>query len=183
MTPLIENVWNLLDAEYNMYNQENPNFKFDKTQKNDFKQIFSEKYDYVMKNYMDSSVKDLDRHKVAALIIVSLLEIDAIYYENLDEDCVFIGAELLALKVGLAYMVEKLNEKLCLRGIKKKIEKFNFPNAQSCDTSYIDIMCRNLYYAKTDYKLNPLDLADRLFLVEYIALSKEGIDPDVLKDY
>lgn len=46
------------------------------------------------------------------------------------------------------------------------------------------ILCaRNLYYAKTDYKLNPLDLADRLFLVEYIALMKEGIDPDTLKDY
>ena len=50
MTPLIENIWNLLDAEYNTYNQENPNFKFDKTKKNDFKQIFSEKYNYVMKN-------------------------------------------------------------------------------------------------------------------------------------
>mgnify|MGYP006868100695 FL=1 len=47
----------------------------------------------------------------------------------------------------------------------------------------MDIICRNLYYAKTDYKLNPLDLADRLFLVEYFALSSEGIVPDILKDY
>ena len=47
----------------------------------------------------------------------------------------------------------------------------------------MEIMCRNLYYAKNDYKLNPLDLADRLFLVEYIALTKEGIAPDILKDY
>lgn len=183
MTPLIENVWNLLSDEYNKYNKENPNFKFDKTKKSDFKQIFCTKYDDVMTKYMDSSVEYLDRHKVAALIIISLLEVDAISYENLDPDCVFIGSELLALKVGLAYMVEKLNEKLCSRGIKKIIDEFNFPNAQSCDTSYIDIMCRNLYYAKSDYKLNPLDLADRLFLVEYIALSKEGIDPDILKDY
>lgn len=47
----------------------------------------------------------------------------------------------------------------------------------------MDIMCRNLYYAKTDFTLNPLDLADRLFLVEYIALTKDGINPDILKDY
>lgn len=183
MTPLIENVWDLLANEYNKHYKENLNFKFDQTKKNDFKQLFTQKYDFIMKTYMDSSVEYLDRHKVAALIIVSLLEIDAISYDNLDEDCVFVGAELLALKVGLAYMVEKLNEKLYSRGIERKIEEFKFPKAQSCDTSYLDIMCRNLYYAKKDYKLNPLDLADRLFLVEYIALFKEGLDPDVLKDY
>lgn len=183
MTPLIDNTWDLLKEEYSKYSKENPNFKFDDSRKDDFRQIFTEKYNGIIRKYMDESVKYLDRHKVAALIIISLLEINAISYETLDEDCIFIGAELLALKVGLAYMVEKLNEKLHTKGIDKKIEKFIFPNAQSCSTSYMDIMCRNLYYSKTDYKLNPLDLADRLFLVEYIALSKEGIDPDVLKDY
>lgn len=183
MTPLIENVWDLLNHEYNKYNQKNPNFKFDNTKKENFKQMFFWKYNNVKTKYMDASVEDLDRHKVAALIIISLLEIDAISYDSLDEDCIFIGAELLALKIGLAYMVEKLNEKLFLKGYDRKIEKINFPDAQSCNTSYMDIMCRNLYYAKTDYELNPLDLADRLFLVEYVTLLKEGIDPDILKDY
>lgn len=183
MTTLIENIWNLINNECNKYNKENPNFKFDKTKKQVFKELFKEKYSKVMTKHMLSSVKNLDRHKVAALIIDSLLEIDAILYENLEDNYVFIGAELIALKVGLAYMVEKLNEKLSSRGVEKKIEEFIFPNAQSCDTSYMDIMCRNLYYAKTNSKLNTLDLADRLFLIEYIALSKEGINPDVLKDY
>lgn len=183
MTPLIENVWNLLGSEYNKYSQQNPNFEFDITKKEAFRNLFSQGYDEIIKKYMDASVDNLDRHKVAALIIISILETDAISYANLDDDCVFIGSELLALKVGLAYMIEKLNEKLEARGVNKKIETFSFPNAQSCATSYMDIMCRNLYYTKNDYKLNPLDLADRLFLVEYIALSHEGIDPDVLKDY
>ncbi len=80
-------------------------------------------------------------------------------------------------------MVGKLNEKLSAKGSKKKIEQFIFPDAQSCKTSYIDIICRNLYYARTDFQMNPLDLADRLFLIEYIALLKEGINPDILKDY
>ena len=34
-----------------------------------------------------------------------------------------------------------------------------------------------------DYQLNPLDLAERLFLLEYIALTKENINPDDLKDF
>lgn len=120
MTPLIDNVWDLLTDEYKAYSQGNPNFKFNQSKKDDFKQLFSTKYDDVMTKYMDTSVKYLDRHKVAALIIISLLEIDVISYESLDEDCLFIGAELLALKVGLAYMVEKLNEKLSSKGIEKK---------------------------------------------------------------
>lgn len=40
--------------------------------KENFKQIFSEKYNNVKTKYMDVSVKDLDRHKVATLIIISL---------------------------------------------------------------------------------------------------------------
>lgn len=183
MTPLIDNVWNLLIEECDKYNQDNPNFEFESTKKDNFKLIFTEKYRYLMETYMDPSVKDLDRHKVASLIIVSLIEVDAIHYKNLDKDCLFIGAELVATRIGLAYMIEKLNDKLKARGVNKRIENFKFPNAQSCDTSYLDIICRNLYYAKTKYKLNPLDLADRLFLLEYIALCKEGIDPDILKDY
>lgn len=183
MTPLIDNTWDLLDGEYKKYNQNNPQFKFDKTKKEVFKEKFIRSYNEIIKKFMEPSVKTLDRHKVAALIMVSILEADAISYENLDDDCVFIGAELLALKVGLAYMVEKLNEKLASRGISQKIEEFEFPDAQSCATPYMEIICRNLYYAKEYYILNPLDLADRLFLIEYIALSKKEIDPDVLKDY
>lgn len=45
------------------------------------------------------------------------------HIKNLDKDCVFIGAELLAIKVGLAYLVEKLNEKLQEKGVNQKIEE------------------------------------------------------------
>lgn len=183
MNSLIDNIWSLLSDEYCEYSKKNPKFIFDKTKKIKFAKVFSQKYEDIKKKYMDGSVEYLDRHKVAALIIVSILEIDVICYEDLDEDYVFIGAELLAIKVGLAYMVERLNEKLYKRNVNKKIEEFIFPNAQSCETPYIEIMCRNLYYSKSDYQLNPLDIADRLFLVEYIALCKADIDPDILKDY
>lgn len=183
MTPLIDNVWKLLTTECQKYSQENPNFKFDESKKDIFKECFIHKYDNFKDNYMDPSVDFLDRHKVAALIIISILETHAISYDNLNKDYVFIGAELMALKVGFAYMLEKLNEKLSSRGEDKKIEKVIFPNAQSCNTPYIEIMCRNLYYSNRDFVFNPLDLADRLFLVEYITLSSQKINPDILKDY
>ena len=183
MTPMIDNIWDLLTVEYTKYNTKNPNFKFNENKKAEFESVFKKKYNHIITEYMDDSVNELDRHKVSALIIISLLEVNAISIENLDSDFVFVGNELLALKVGLAYMVQKLNEKLVERNIEKQIGEFVFPVAQSCKTPYIDIMCRNLYYAKNDYVLNPLDLADRLFLIEYITLLKENINPDILKDY
>lgn len=182
MTSLTRNVWELLSEEFSKLNHENPNIIFDTAQKDKFEDIFLKSYKNVLERYMDKSVKNLDRHKVAAIIIISLLEVKPISYVGLDNSYIFIGNELTALKIGLAYMCEMLNEKLSKKGITTKLEQFDFPNAQSCDTSYMNIMCRNLYYAETDYVLNPLDLADRLFLIEYIALSKNGIDPDILKD-
>lgn len=182
MTPIIENAWTLLENEYQKYSKENVDFILDKNKKEYFKQAFKKHYNEIKDNYMLPSVKYLDRHKVAAIIIVSILESNAVSYNNLDKDCVFIGNELLAIKVGLAYMTENLNEKLSEKNVGKKIEKVVFPEALSCETSYIEIMCRNLYIAKTDYKLNPLDIADRLFLLEYIILLKNGIDTSVLKE-
>lgn len=183
MTPLIENVWELVKEESKKYTEGNSRFIFNESKYKDFKKTFKTNYEKIREEYMLPSVNNLDRHKVSAIIIISLLEVNAISYKDLEQGSIFIGAELLALKVGLAYLVEKLNEKLQEKGVKQKIEEFKLPNAQSCGTPYMEIMCRNLYYAKNDYKLNPLDLADRLFLVEYIALTKEGIDPDILKDY
>ncbi len=183
MTPLIENIWDLVKEIAEKYTQNDPNFIFRQNRYGDFKQSFEDNYNKIKKEYMLPSVENLDRHKVASIIIVSLLEIKAISYKDLEKDNIFIGAELIALKVALAYLIAKLNEKLEEKNVNKKITEFIFPKAQSCETSYIEIMCRNLYYAKRDYELNPLDLAERLFLIEYIALTKAGINPDVLKDY
>lgn len=183
MTPLIENAWKLMREESKKYTEIDPRFICDESKYKYFKEKFKKLYGEVKKEYMLPSVKNLDRHKVASIIIISLLEADVVSYKDLESGSIFIGAELIALKTGLAYLVEKLNEKLNERGIKKKIGEFKLPNTQSCDTSYIEVVCRNLYYTRRDYKLNPLDLAERLFLLEYIALSKDEIDPDVLKDY
>lgn len=182
MRPLTDKVWSLLEEEFEN-NRSNPNLKFDASKKEAFQKEFENTYHQFLETYMDETVRHLDRHKVAAIIIVSLLEVAPLSYENLDEDFFFVGQEVAAFKIGLAYMLEKLNEKLLSRKINKKLKKFTFPNAQSCPTAYMEIMCRSLYYTKTKYMLNPLELANELFLLEYISLTKEGIDPDLLKDY
>lgn len=182
MKPLIDKVWSLLEEEYEN-NRSIPNLKFDASKKEAFQNEFENTYNHFLKTYMDETVQHLDRHKVAAIIIVSLQQVAPLSYENLGEDLFFVGQEVAALKIGLAYMLEKLNEKLLSRNINKKLKEFTFPNAQSCPTAYMEIMCRNLYYSKTEYVLNPFELANELFLLEYISLTKEGIDPDLLKDY
>ena len=52
------------------------------------------------------------------------------------------------------------------------------PNAISCNTSFEDIMIRNLVYAEDNPKwgLNPLAIAENLFLLEYITIIQKGID-------
>lgn len=183
MTPLVENAWNSFHDEYFLYGKENSLLNFDESKKSEFKSIFEKKYSHIMKTYMDESVKSLDRHKVAALIIISLIDVSPISIDKLSDEYIFIANELIALKVGLAYMLKKMNDILSEKGNSNKLEQFTFPMAQSCDTPYMDVMCRNLYYAKRDYMLNPLDLADRLFLIEYISLLKSGVNPDILKNY
>ena len=184
MTPLVNNIWELILEEYKKYGGNDSKLVFDASQVDNFKLLFESKYNHLKEKYMDKSVKHLDRHKVAALIIVSLLEVSPFSIQLPDDgQYISIANELIALKAGLAYMVQSLNKKLEQKNAKKQIETFVFPEAQSCSTSYMEIMCRNLYYAKRDFQLNPLDLAERLFLIEYISLIKSEINPDILKDY
>lgn len=58
------------------------------------------------------------------------------------------------------------------------MQNFVLPEAFSCETKYIDIMCRNLMYTKesgilTDSKnalTVEMELAEKFFLLEYIAI-------------
>lgn len=181
MTPLIDSIWEKLTASSVVYGEENPHFAFQDDKKELFAQKMKSNYRKVKDEYMTTSVENLDRHKVAAIIVISALEAEVIGYKDLDNDYVFIGAELIALNVGLSYMIDRLNERLDERQVGKRIQRFVFPDAQSCSTPCAEIICRNLYYAKRDYGLNPIDLAERFFLLEYITLMKEGIDPNILK--
>ena len=61
------------------------------------------------------------------------------------------------------------------------LTEYIMPRALVCETDYETIICRNLYYAKTYYDLNPIDLANTLFLLEQFTLLKLDVDLDILR--
>lgn len=133
---------------------------------------------------MYDDVQELDRHKLAAIIICSIIKADAIQsiYPYKAKEYIFDGNEKIALDIGLSYMNASLKKLLSRRPQEgEKFDDFILPKASMCDTEYISIMCRNLCYAKRDYKLNPIDLANTLFLLEYITLIQVGINPETMK--
>lgn len=178
MKALTAHVWDLLEQQYNQIAKFDKNFIFKKSNYTEFHNFFENSYETFKKRYMSEKVEFLDRHKVAALLIISVLENDIFSYNN-RKDTIFIGAELLSVKAAFAYMLHALNEEL--KEHNKKIEEIKLPKALSCNTSYIAIICRNLYYTKRDYVLNPVELSEKMFLLEQICLLNEGIDPTILK--
>ena len=182
MQPLLSEIWQLVKLGADSAVDEGISFheeKFDT-----FVKCFKDTYENILTNYMHSDVKALDRHKVTAILIISLIEAEPLEITNLPPNKIFLGNENLALQIGLSYMQRELNDVLQEKGIKRKIAQYNMPMPISCDTSYIDVMGRNLYLSKTVYewKINPLELSERLFLIEYITLIGEGINPYELRE-
>ena len=88
----------------------------------------------------------------------------------------------MAVKIGLSYMAAALKKIMEGTAEEKKFTEYVMPKALMCDTDYITIICRNLYYAKTYYKLNPIDLANTLFLLEQFTLLQKGVNFEVLRE-
>lgn len=184
MKAVIDRVWRLLETTVEEFNKEKDLVELVADGKKNFGKRFRGNYNYIKENYMKKEVNFLDRHKVSAIIIVSLLEVNPIkYHGEISDDQVFLGEYFLIAAVGFNYLQECLNEILAQSGI-DKIEKIYFPEPFSCNVAYFDIFCRNLYFAKSEDKwgLNPLDIAKELFLLEYMTIREMKIDPQVLKE-
>lgn len=148
-----------------------------------FSDEFERSYKYILDQFMIKKHEKegtLDHHKIAALIVICGIKSKFVSMNPVPEDTVFLGNESIALSVALSFMQSILNDKLQVARVNKRIEKYAFPKAWTCGTNYFDIIVRNLYYAREYWKLNPLELAEKFFLIEYITLIKNGIDPDVL---
>ena len=181
MKQAIDSIWVAIEKAKEIYsNDDNIIFDISSEKKNKFDKAFREAYAVMKKKYMKEDVAALDRHKVAAIIICTIVEQNIINSKIPDGDSVFLGSEMIALSVGLSYMQRSLNELLQDVSIPKIINGYHMPTAMACKTDYFDILARNLYFSKNDFMLNPLDLADKLFLVEYVTLKNEMIDPCVL---
>ncbi len=180
MTKTIKYVWNVLNGAIKTIDDDDKkkNLTISCKDFNFFKKTFNDLYYKILNDYMEESVDNLDRHKVAAVIIISILKTIDIEYNNLPKTKVLWGKQTVAVNIGLNYMCGELNKILAENGWDGEIEKFDMPNAISCNTSFEDIMIRNLVYAEDnpEWGLNPLTIAENLFLLEYITIIQRGID-------
>lgn len=129
------------------------------------------------KLYMADNVSKLDRHKVCACYMFSILEAGLLDYTQSDGDEKYCFDEDIAISVGMsllrAFIIEALNvsdkeesEKQVLR---KRIEDgITFPKTNHGD--YRENFMVELYYTKITGNYNILSLSNTLFLLERITL-------------
>ena len=180
-----DGIWKLTEKKAKEIQEKFPDsFKFNENSKFVFMQKFDNYVEEIKETFMHSDVVDLDSHKIATAIICAIIEAEVIkvIYVYDEDNLVFNGNEKIAVDIGLSYMRFAL--KRILENTKEagKFDDYIFPQAFMCDTDYETILCRNLYYAKKYYKLNPIDLANTLFLLENISLRSCGIDLEVVRE-
>lgn len=187
MDKLLSRIWDSVVTGANVMHIADNTLKVEdkRKAKKSFEDEFLRLYKKICSEYMLEDTEALDRHKVAAISMISIIKCNMLKGENADShNKKFMGNYILATDCGFAYMLKELNKKLQDLG-QKKIEKIFFPEAMACETNYYRIFYRNLYFANNEeaWGLNPLDIAERLFLLEYMTLEKNGIDPSILKEY
>lgn len=180
MFALFEKTWDLVKIGSEIMCEEDCDIKFDSTKEKTYKELCEILYNKILE-YMAEEESPLDRHKVAAIVMIAIIKSNIL---TSTKEGRFMGNYILAAEVGLSYLLKELNDKLSERG-QKNIDKFWFPDALSCPTDYLKIFYRNLYFAHTnaEWNLNPLDMAERLFLLEYMTLEKNEIIPSILREY
>ena len=127
----------------------------------------------------------LDRHKTAAILIISIIQtnVAAFEYNGSPQN---LALEQLAISVGLDYMLSRLNIKLRkvreLRKQDKKVAEFILPLTCKEEQSFLTILARNLHNYTIDFDSvsHVFDLASQLYLFEYITLLKNEINPALL---
>lgn len=188
MTPVIDKAWSALESACNNLGAET-GVSFNKEAYKDFKDQFSYYYGTFLNEFMTKETTELDEHKQAAVIVISAIKSNAIQ-QSVGDNEIALAPYSVALNVGFSFLLDRLNEKLMAAGV-KEIEEFQLPFPIACDTPYFESLCRMLYYEDSDegesgihyqMSLNMIEWADRFFLLEYILLQKNEINPWMLKE-
>lgn len=163
---------------------QHPEIEFNEIKKEQFVRTFCDLYEYVKKTYMTKETDYLDRHKQAAILVCCVLKEDVLVSRDIPKDKRFVGKYSMALALGLSFLCDQINEQLLAKGISNKVDTLTDIEAFACPTDYFNVLFRNLYFEETAQKsVFVLTLANTLFLLEYIALSKQNIDLNILKEY
>lgn len=188
MTPVIDKAWAALKANCNQLGEE-VGVSFNQEAYKDFKEQFNYYYGTFLSEFMTKETTELDEHKQTAVIVISAIKSNAIRQSVRDNE-IALAPYSVALNVGLSFLLDRLNEKLIAAGV-KEINEFQLPFPIACDTPYFESLCRMLYYEDSNegksgvnypMSLNMIEWADRFFLLEYILLQKNEINPWILKE-
>lgn len=190
----LKNVCDHLDEEANVY--------FSEKSYPEFAQLFTRYYKLFLDNFMTEKTTELDEHKQAAIIVISAIEANVIL-QSTKEGEIPLAPYAVALKVGLSFLLDRINERLlnCKDKLRKadsqgreekiNIDEFYLPYPLACDTPYFESLCRILYFENGGaekeeigypMKYNIVEWADRFFLLEFILLQQNGINPWLLRE-
>jgi|GEM_PF-3226946 len=159
----------------------------DFSKKESFERAFCERYNFVKSTYMNNDVEQLDRHKISAIAIIEFIRAKLLVTApeiSPEEEDPYIAEHLIALQTGLTHMHQMFNN-LTLYCVGKNVKDWHWPISISCPKNhFMAIMARHLYFTEQRYSaeepykttFNELDLAEKLFLLEWITLKAEGID-------
>lgn len=188
MTPVIKKTWDALRSACNQLSTDG-DISFHEEAYSQYKNRFTFYYDLVLKQFMTEETKELDEHKQASVIVISAVESNAIQ-QTVQDDEISLAPYAVALQVGFSFLLDRINEKLKIAG-ELPIKEFQLPFPLACNTPYFESLCRMLYYEDggvkkvgIDYPMtfNIVDWSDRFFLLEYILLQKNKINPWVLRE-
>ena len=156
------------------FSEKGLNVQFKEEKRQEYLEGTKNRYNAYKDTYMSTDVEFLDRHKVAAIMVVQglklgIIDSSAAAPEN-SEGYINIASANILLLCAIDYLIAQINEIITQKSKLEPLDDFLYPKAWSCDTDYIDVVCRNLYFAQKDYQLNEMELADKFFLLEYICL-------------
>ena len=137
--------------------------------KSEFFDSFYKNYNDFKRNYMSEKVVYLDRHKVAAILMYTVIDIGIIDLKNNDHDKLFLDNYYLAFSLGFSYMLFEMNS----YNKEKHLSKFEFPDTLFNDKAYKDYFVNMLYVSYNESNLNLLELANALFLIESFNLKQK----------
>ncbi len=179
MDNTIKSYFNVVEQYCEALNSSGLNIIFYSEKKDEYIKSVNDKYlDYKSK-YLKDEVEYLDRHKMAAILVVCGIECKIIdsgeIGKEIEDDKIDICIQKILLLAAFDYLLEIMNLKIEQQNDDsiKKIDSISFPSAFTCPTPFIDILSRTLYYAEKNYKLNEMELAEKLFLLEYISILKD----------
>lgn len=201
MKGAIKKAWDALRDVCNQLD-ENEDVRFVEDNYSEFERFFTSYYKLFLDKFMTEKTTELDEHKQTAVIVISAIQANAII-QSTKEGEIALAPYAVALKVGLSFLLDRINEKLLnckdkLRmGDKQgdeeeiKIDEFYLPYPLACDTPYFESLCRILYFENggaekegIGYPMayNIVEWADRFFLLEFILLQQNGINPWLLRE-